>query len=73
MTEKATLYTYSVIYIAAEDFKTEVPFVVAVVENESGKFMTRIEGYTEETKIAIGMEVAFKHLDHNGNAIYQFN
>lgn len=72
MSNKAILYTYSIIYMAAEAFKNRTPFVVAVVEDGEERILTRIEGYNNETEITIGMEVELLRYDENGRPIYQF-
>lgn len=72
MNEKGQIYTYSIIYSAAEAFKDTVPYVVAVVENSAGRRLARIEGYTDKTRVEIGMEVEFLKADADGNPIYRF-
>ena len=70
--EKGTIYSYSIVYSAAEAFKNKVPYVVAVIEDTQGKRLARIEGYTEKTKVAIGMEVNFLEVDEGGRSVYSF-
>ncbi|HWQ60892.1 MAG TPA: OB-fold domain-containing protein [Negativicutes bacterium] len=72
LNEKGQIYTYSIIYSAAEAFKDKVPYVVAVVENSAGRRLARIEGYTDKTRVEIGMEVAFVKMDAAENPIYCF-
>lgn len=72
MHKKATIYTYSIIYTASEDFKDQTPYVIAIVEDEESRRLTRLEGYEENKNINIGMEVEFSRLDESGNSIYKF-
>ncbi len=72
MNKKATIYTYSIIYTASEDFKDQTPYVIAIVEDEELRRLTRIEGYDKDKEIQIGMEVEFARLDESGNSIYKF-
>jgi len=70
--EKGTIYSYSIVFSAAEAFKNKVPYVVAVIEDTQGRRLARIEGYTEKTQVAIGMEVNFLEVDEGGRSIYSF-
>ncbi len=72
MPENARIYTYTVIHVGAVEFSNKVPYVVAVVDDNESKFLTRIEGYREDLDIQIGMEVQFLKVDENGNCIYSF-
>lgn len=72
MDEKARIYTYSIIYSAAEAFKDKTPYVVAVVEDSAGRRLARIDGYREGTPVAIGQEVRLVAEDAAGNAVYGF-
>ena len=57
MSKRAKIYTYSIVYSAAENFRERTPYVVAVVEDETGRYLARIEGYDNNANIQIGMEV----------------
>lgn len=72
MKRRGTVYTYSVVHAGTEVFKDETPYVIAIVEENGRRIITRIEGYTEQTEIKIGMEVAYMTDDKEGNAIYKF-
>ena len=72
MEAKATIYTYSIIYSAAQAFQDKTPYVVAVVEDTAGKRLARVEGYRENFPVKIGMEVKFLKEDDAGNAVYSF-
>lgn len=72
MSKKGKIYTYSIIYAAAEDFKDHTPYVAAVVEVEGKKALTLLEGYIKDQPVEIGMEVEFSRLDNNGKALYKF-
>ena len=44
----AKIYTFTRIHMAAETFKDETPFVIAIIEEEGKKnFLARIEGNPE--------------------------
>lgn len=73
MTNKAKIYTYSVINSASADFVDQVPYVVAILEDSEGqKFASFVEGYTVGMDVEIGMEVEFSKEDPVGKAIYKF-
>ena len=72
MSRKGTIYTYSIIYSAAEAFKDKTPYVVAVVEEDGARRLARVEGYTAQTQVEIGMTVNFLAIDEQGNTIYSF-
>lgn len=72
MERRGTIHTYSVVRCGTEAFQDMTPYVLAVVEENSRKRMARIEGYTAETDISIGMEVTFLKDDGRGNPIYSF-
>ncbi len=72
MNEKGRIHTYSIIYSASEAFKDMVPYVIAVVENSTGRRLARIEGYKDNIVVEIGTEVDFLKADADGNPIYRF-
>lgn len=72
MARKGNIYTYSIVYSAAEAFKDKTPYVVALVEDGVERSMVLVEGYRPEQEITIGMEVDFVRRDAAGNGIYQF-
>jgi uncharacterized OB-fold protein len=72
MSRRGTVITYSVVHSGTDDFKHMTPYVVALVEENQRKRITRIEGYTENTVINVGMEVEFLTDDEKGNSIYRF-
>ncbi|MFT9497557.1 Zn-ribbon domain-containing OB-fold protein [Anaerosolibacter sp.] len=72
MTSRGTIYTYSIIYSASQAFKDQTPFVIAVVEDEGSRILTRIEGYEKDRPISIGMEVELSRIDDNGYKLYKF-
>ncbi len=65
------IYTYTVIRSAAESFKNETPYVIAIIEEGKKKILARIEGLNERTEIGIGMEVDFVKNDERGNPVYR--
>ena len=73
MTNKAKIYTYTVINSASADFVDKVPYVVAILEDANDtKFPSYVEGYKEGMDVAIGMDVEFLKEDKLGNQIYKF-
>jgi uncharacterized OB-fold protein len=71
--QKGTIYAFTVIHSTSEAFKTKTPYVIAVIDQGESKVLALIEGYQEERKIEIGMEVPFWKNDDAGNPIYQFD
>jgi len=72
MARKAKIYTYTVVTSAAEAFKDKVPYLIAVLEDETGRFTSFVEGYKEGVEVKIGMEVeAVQAGDGAGNAVYR--
>lgn len=70
---KGKIYTYSVIYSAAEAFKEKTPYVIAIIEADgTPRHMAQIEGYREGMPIEIGMSVELSGEDKAGNRIYKF-
>ncbi|PKM88958.1 MAG: hypothetical protein CVU87_06385 [Firmicutes bacterium HGW-Firmicutes-12] len=57
MNKKGTIFTYSIVYSASEAFSDKTPYVVAIIENGEGKFLSRIDDYKEEMNIVVGMDV----------------
>jgi hypothetical protein len=72
MAEKGTIYTYTVIHSAAEDFKNQVPYVVAVIEEDGQRITARIQGYEASIPLRIGMEVERTGEDTKGRPVYKF-
>ncbi|WP_123053898.1 OB-fold domain-containing protein [Clostridium sp. JN-1] len=73
MTNKAKIYTYTVINSASADFVDKVPYVVAILEDAAGtRFPSYVEGYKEGMDVSIGMDVEFLKEDKLENKIYKF-
>ena len=72
MSRRGTIFTYSVVHSGIEAFKDKTPYVVALVEENQGISLARVEGYTEGKLINVGMDVEFFAEDENGNPIYKF-
>ncbi len=69
----ATIYSYSIIYSAAEAFKDKTPYVIALIEeNGQPRRMAQIEGYQDGLPIKIGMKVARSGEDVYGNPVFKF-
>lgn len=71
MSRKGNIYTYTIVYSAAEAFKDKTPYVVALVEEEGRCAATLLEGYDGRQEVSIGMEVEFVRVDTAGNPIYR--
>jgi uncharacterized OB-fold protein len=66
-----TIYTYSIIHSASEEFKDRTPYVVALVEEEGhARVASLLEGYDGQ-KIHIGMPVEYVREDTEGNPVYK--
>ena len=64
------IYTYTIIYVATEEFIAKIPYIMAVAEDNDGKkFLTRVEGYEDGMKFEIGNIIKFKEEDSNGNIV----
>ena len=72
MSRRGTIFTYSVVHSGTDAFKDKTPYVVALVTENQGISLARVEGYTEGKFINVGMEVEFFAEDENGNPIYKF-
>ncbi|MFZ3101741.1 MAG: OB-fold domain-containing protein [Desulfitobacteriaceae bacterium] len=72
MEARAEIYTYSIVYSAAEAFKDNVPYVVAVLDDGQQKFVTRVENYQDSREVKIGMEVVFSGTMEGSIPIYKF-
>ncbi len=72
MSRRGTIYTYSIIHSGTDSFKDKTPYVVALVEEDRRIRLARVEGYTEETQVNIGMEVEYLAADERDNPIFRF-
>lgn len=70
LSKKARIYTYTIIHVGSEEFSERVPYLMAVVEDEQSRFLTRVEGYSGDQEIQIGMEVEFFKNNESGKSIY---
>ncbi len=69
---KGKIYTYTIVYSAAEAFKDEVPYALALVDEDGGeRRLARIQGYREGVKIDIGMPVESAEQDRYNNLTYR--
>lgn len=71
MSRKGNIYTYTIVYSAAEAFKDKTPYVVALVEEEGRRASTLLEGYDGSQEVSIGMEVEFVREDVAGSPVYR--
>ena len=72
MERRGTIYSYSIVHNGSEAFQEMTPYVLAVVEANRKRRLARVEGYTEQTAIRIGMEVTYLGDDDLGNPVYRF-
>ncbi len=64
----AKIYTFTRIHMAAETFKDETPFVIAIIEEAGNRFLARIQGnpevqigdLVEKTEVTIGDQPVYK-------------
>ena len=64
----AKIYTFTRIHMAAETFKDEAPFVIAIIEEAGNRFLARIQGnpevqigdLVEKTEVTIGDQPVYK-------------
>jgi uncharacterized OB-fold protein len=72
MKRVGTIYTYTVIHSAAEEFKDRTPYAVALVDEEGqARVASYLEGYDVSKNIRIGMEVEYVHDDAAGNPVFK--
>ena len=68
METSAKIYTFTRIHMAAETFKDEIPFVIAIIEETGNRFLARIQGnpelqigdLVEKTEVTIGDQPVYK-------------
>ena len=69
----ATIYSFTVIYSAAEAFKNRTPYAIALIDEEGNRIMAGIETITDPAQIAVGAAVEFSRTDENGNPQYRLS
>jgi uncharacterized OB-fold protein len=67
----ATIYSYTVIFSAAEAFKDKTPYAVALIDEDGKRFMAGLEATIAPEEIAVGAVVEFAGNDENGNPQYR--
>ena len=67
----ATIYTYTVIRSSTEAFSHLTPYVVAVLENETGRFTAFVDGYKDGQTVSIGQTVTYDRTDDANHKIYK--
>lgn len=66
-----TIYTYSIVHSAAEEFKDRTPYVVALVDEKGQpRAASLLADYDGKQKIEIGMMVEYVGTDEAGNPVY---
>ena len=64
--KKYKIYTYTIIRSAAQGFEDKTPYLIAILEDERGDRTTKmISGWTNDIKVAIGMDVEEQGSDIN--------
>lgn len=71
MARTGTIYTYTIVHSAAEEFKDKTPYVVALVEEGGQRVMSLLDNYSPDKQVAIGMTVTFSHEDAAQNPVYR--
>lgn len=71
MTRIGKVYSYTIIYSAAEAFKNQTPYAIAIVEEAGRRVVSVLEGYDGNRDIKIGMDVEFAREDACGNPVYK--
>lgn len=65
------IYTYSIINVPTAEFAGKTPYAVLVVELEDGqRMLSRLENFTSEMKLEIGMKVVESGRDDSGNLLF---
>jgi uncharacterized OB-fold protein len=72
MTRIGKVYSYTIVYSAAEAFKNQTPYAIAIVDEAEKRVVSMIEGYDANRTMKIGMDVEFAHEDAHGNPVYKF-
>ncbi len=72
MNRHGTILTYSVVHSGTDAFKDKTPYVVALVKENQQIRLARVEGYSERTCVAVGMEVEYLADDERCNPVYRF-
>lgn len=69
--KKAQIYSYSIIYVSSEEFRKDIPYVVAILEDENKtRFPAKVIGYCESKKVNIGDQVELVSDDKEGHVVY---
>lgn len=66
------IYTYSILYAASAEFADQIPYIIAVVEDEAGNRCTAfVEGYQEGISVSIGDELKLEGIDGGGHVRFR--
>jgi uncharacterized OB-fold protein len=69
--EKATIYTYSILFTSTQEFKDKVPYLTAILEKPNGeRFASLVGGWEKGTPVSIGQEVHSAGTDAKGKLLY---
>ena len=71
MEKSGTIYTFTQIFVAAEQFQDKTPYYCAIIEGDDGiRFPAYIVGAGENETVEIGKRAKFDSLDEHGQAQY---
>lgn len=68
----SVIYTYSIVYAFPTEFSDMAPYIVALVEDETGlRHSVFVNGYREGVKISIGDKVEPDGTDERGRSMWR--
>ena len=67
----ATIYSYTVIYSAAEAFKDKTPYAIALIDEDGKRIMAGLAATTAPEELVVGAAVEWVGEDENGNPQYR--
>ncbi len=75
LTPSGTILTYTVVHVAAEEFSTETPLPIAIIETDDGARLTAqvVDCAPEEVKIGKRVKLMFRCVQREGHSgIHQY-
>ncbi len=65
-----TILTYTVIYVSADAFSKQTPFVIAIIETDEGARLTAqvVDCEPEEVRIGARVELVFRKIINEGHS-----
>lgn len=67
----AKIYSYTVIYSAAEAFKDKTPYAIALIDEDGKRIMAGLASTPAPEELAVGALVEWVGEDENGNPQYR--